>query len=51
MFWLHGDRLKELLTKNPMKNIKTMNTTSENMTYLIDNKKICVNIKIAPVNR
>ena len=27
---MHGDGLKQLLTMNPMENIKTMNKTSEN---------------------
>ena len=39
-YWLHADGLKLLLTMNPMEKLKnTMNKTSENMTYLIDNKK------------
>ena len=38
-FWLHGDGLKQFPTMSPMeKHKKTMNKTSENMTYLIDNK-------------
>ena len=42
---------KELLTVNPMeKQITIMNTTSENITYLVDSKNYCVSIKIAPIN-
>ena len=37
--------MKELLTMNPMEKHKKMNKTSENMTYIIDNKKLFVNIK------
>ena len=45
LFWLHGDGLKLFLTMNHMEKLKkTMNKTSENTTYLIDNKKSCVNI-------
>ena len=36
---------KNLLTMNPMEKITKMNTTSENMAYLVDKKRICVNIK------
>ena len=44
--WLNEGGLKKLLTMNPMeKQIKKMNTTSDNMTYLVDNKTICVSIK------
>ena len=43
-FWFHGDGLKELLTMNPMEKHKKINTTSENMTYLIYNKTNCVSI-------
>ena len=40
LYWLHADGLKLLLTMNPMETIKnSMNKTSDNMTYLIDNKK------------
>ena len=35
-FWLHADGLKLFLTMNPMEKPKKK---SENMTYLIDNKK------------
>ena len=50
-FWLHGDGLKLLLTMNPMEKLKnTMNKTSDNMTYLIDNKKIlCQHNKLHPL--
>ena len=44
LFWLHGGGLKELLTMNLMGKHLKNNTTSENMTYFIDNKKICANI-------
>ena len=38
-FSLHGDGLKQLLTIIPMeKHLKKTNKTSENMTYLINNK-------------
>ena len=37
---MYADGLKLLLTMNPMEKLKnTTNKTSENMTYLIDNKK------------
>ena len=39
-FWLHGDGLKEFLTMYPMEKHKKMNKTSENMTYIIDKKKV-----------
>ena len=40
-FWLHGDGLKCFLTMNPMeKKIKRMNTTSEYMKYLVNNKTL-----------
>ena len=46
LYWLHADGLKLLLTMNPMEKLKNyMNKISENMTYLMDNKKICVNKK------
>ena len=49
---LNGDGQIKLLTMNPMeKQITKMNKKLENMTYLVDNKKICFNIKIAPVNK
>ena len=36
---------------NTMENhIKKMNNTSDNIKYLVDNKKICVNVKIARMN-
>ena len=39
-YWLHADGLKLLLTINPTEKIKNaMNKTSDNMIYLIDNKK------------
>ena len=45
-FWSFRDGLKMFLTMNPMeKQITKMNTTSENMTYLVDNSFFCVNIK------
>ena len=38
-FNFNGDGLKRLLTMNPTeKQITKMNRTSENMTYLVDNK-------------
>ena len=48
---MHADGLKLLLTMNPMEKLeKTMNKTSENMTYLIDNKKIlCQHNKLHPL--
>ena len=51
-FWLNMDELNKLLTMNPMgKQITKMNTTSENMKYIVDNKKTYVStLKIAPVN-
>ena len=51
-FWLNMDELNKLLTVNPMgKQITKMNTTSENMKYIVDNKKTYVStLKIAPVN-
>ena len=47
-YWLRADGLKLFLTMNPMEKLKnTMNKTSENMTYLIDNKKFpCQNNKL-----
>ena len=47
-FWLHGGGLKELLTMNLMEKHKTnMNKTSENTTYLIDNKTfLCQTINL-----
>ena len=49
-FWLHGDGLKELRTMNPMENHKKKNKTSENMTFLIDNKNIlCQHNKFYPL--
>ena len=50
-FWLHADGLKLLLTMNPMGKLKNnMNKTSENMTYLIDNKKfLCQHNKLHPL--
>ena len=46
LFWLNRDGLKKFLTTNPMeKPITKRNITSENITYLVDNKKICVNKK------
>ena len=37
---MNGDGLKKLRTMDPMgKTDKKMNTTSENMTYPVDNKK------------
>ena len=45
LFWLNGDGINKFLSMNHVgKQIKKMNTTSENMTYLVDNKTICVNI-------
>ena len=51
LFWLIGDGLKKLLTMNPMKkNITKRNTTSENITYLVDNKKfLCQHEKLHPL--
>ena len=45
---LNGDGLKKLLTMNPTgKQITTMNTTSENMKYLADNKtNLCQHNKL-----
>ena len=50
LYWLHADGLKLLLTMNPMEKLKnSMNKTSENMTYLIDNKKfLCQHNKLDP---
>ena len=46
LYWLHADGLKLLLTMNPLEKIEnSMNKISENMTYLMDNKKICFNIR------
>ena len=46
LYWLHADGLRLLLTMNPMERIKnSMNKIPENMTYLMDNKKIFVNIR------
>ena len=51
LYWLHTDGLKLLLTMNPMEKLKnSMNKTSENMTYLIDNKKfLCQHNKLHPL--
>ena len=48
---MHGDGLKQLLTMNPMeKHKKTMNKTSENTKYLIDNKIfLCQHNKLQPL--
>ena len=48
---MHADGLKILLTMNPMEKLKnTMNKTSGNMTYLIDNKKnLCQHNKLHPL--
>ena len=44
--WLHADGLKLLLTMNPMEKLKnSMNKISEKMTYLMDNKYFCVDIR------
>ena len=50
-FWLNGDGLKQQLTMNPMeKQIIRMNTTLQNMTYLIVNKTIlCQHNKLNPL--
>ena len=50
-YWLHADRLKLLLTMNPMGKLKnTMKTTSEKITYLIGNKKfLCRHNKFHPL--
>ena len=50
-YWLHADGLKLLLTMNPMEKLKnTMNKTSDNMTYLIDNNKLlCQHKKLHPL--
>ena len=41
LFWLHGDGLNHLLSMNPMEeHRKTMNKTSANTTYIIDNQNI-----------
>ena len=50
-YWLFSDGLKLLLTMNPMEKLKnTMNKTSENMTYLIGNKKfLCQHNKLHPL--
>ena len=46
LYWLHTDGLKLFLTMNPMEKLKNyMNKISENMTYLMDNKFFCVNIR------
>ena len=45
-FWMHGDGMKQIAHYGSYgKKEKTMNKTSENMTYLIDKKKFFVNIK------
>ena len=51
LYWLHTDGLKLLLTMNPVEKLKnTMNKTSDNMTYLIYNKKfLCQNKKLHPL--
>ena len=51
LYWLHADGLKLLLTMNPMeKHKKSMNKISENMTYLMDNKKfLCQHKKLDPL--
>ena len=39
LFWLNWDGLRKLFTMNPMeKQITKRNTTSENITYLVENK-------------
>ena len=50
-YWLHADGLKLLLTMNPMEKLKNnMNKTSENMTYIIDNKRfLCKHNKLHPL--
>ena len=50
-YWLHADGLKLLLTLNPMAKLKNkMNKTTENMTYLINNKKfLCQHNKLHPL--
>ena len=46
LYWLHADGLKLLLTMNPMEKLKNSKFFfSENMTYLMDNKFFCVNIR------
>ena len=49
--WLNEDGLKKLLTINPIeKQITKMNSTSENITYLVDNKKnLCQHKKFHPL--
>ena len=48
---MHSDGLKELLTMNPMRNhINKMKTTSEKITYLVDNKTyLCQHNKLHPL--
>ena len=48
---MNGYGLKKWLTMSPMeKHITKMNTTSENMTYLVDNKTImCQHNKLHPL--
>ena len=50
LFWLNGDGLKHLLTMNPMKKLATKrNTTSDNITYLVDLKKMCQHNNFHPL--
>ena len=48
---MHADGLKILLTMNPMEKLKiSMYKTSDNMAYLIDNKKfLCQHKKLDPL--
>ena len=51
LFWLNGDENKQLPTMNTMEKQTTkMNTASENITYLVDNKTfLCEYNKFYPL--